>query len=591
MAYVNEKKNFILFLLLVKSVVAGTGGLSQDALFSWSYLPYTSTDPSYHRTAGEVSVEEAITKLRFAGSAQVLDDGIGTVRLTEDKQSQSGRVSFSEPSSLQGTVFQADITMRLSGNGVSLAGDGMAVWYTETPLALINDEYNGGGYYLGGPMGAWKGMAIFIDTYNNNPMRDTHPHPYISLMLNDGTLLVDHNGEQTHSSLHEPVGCSAQVREVTNHGRTRILTLRVTYNQHQKVIRGNYFVGDTLLEHLDPDHQSGWTPCFEATNIGIDLFPGYFWGFSASTGDLTDAHDLLRFSLTGEDGAVIDDVPIEIRSRWDSFSVSLKALERPFELTNHGGRILESGEGHAGNGEGERGEGSSGSGDGSGSHESSGGEQEGGGGGGDHSGDDPGSPPHEHQEEDKQAHLEIHQEQQQEHTEQQPEFQQSSSQPPLEQGSSHNSPPPPSSSSTQFQPAHPSPPPPTIIITKAEINRDELNELMRQSAASQHLHGRIDDASRSISESRTELSRKEDELTRDVRELVARLRSAEVEFESRLSEVEARFATKYEKLLAENLANGRSWVTPVSVLGAVALALGLFNGLNYYKASRKSRLD
>ena len=114
---------------------------------------------------------------------------------------------------------------------------------------------------------------------------------------------------------------------------------------------------------------------------------------------------------------------------------------------------------------------------------------------------------------------------------------------------------------------------------------------MRQSAASQHLHGRIDDASRSISESRTELSRKEDELTRDVRELVARLRSAEVEFESRLSEIEARFATKYEKLLAENLANGRSWVTPVFVLGAVALALGLFNGLNYYKASRKSRLD
>jgi hypothetical protein len=587
MAYVNSYVNswfdvLLLFLLLVKPyfVVAGTGGLSQDALFSWSYLPYASTDPSHHRTAGEVSVEEAITKLRFAGSAQVLDDGFGTVRLTEDKQSQSGRVSFSEPSSLQGTVFQADITMRLSGNGVSLAGDGMAVWYTETPLALINDENNGGGYYLGGPMGAWKGMAIFIDTYNNNPMRDTHPHPYISLMLNDGTLLVDHNGEQTHSSLHEPVGCPAQVREVTNQGRTRILTLRVTYNQHQKVIRGNYFVGDTLLEHLDPDHQSGWTPCFEATNIGMDLFPGYFWGFSASTGDLSDAHDLMRFSLTGEDGAVVDDVPIEIRSRWDAFLVSLKALERPFELTNHGGRILE---GHAGNGEGE------GSGDASGSHESSGGEQEG---GGDHSGDDPGSPPHEHQEEDKQAQLEIHQEQQQqqEHTEQQPE---SSSQPPLDQISSHNSSPPPpsSSSSSQFQPAHPSPPPPTIIITKAEINRDELNELMRQSAASQHLHGRIDDASRSISESRTELSRKEDELTRDVRELVARLRSAEVEFESRLSEIEARFATKYEKLLAENLANGRSWVTPVFVLGAVALALGLFNGLNYYKASRKSRLD
>jgi uncharacterized protein (DUF3084 family) len=129
------------------------------------------------------------------------------------------------------------------------------------------------------------------------------------------------------------------------------------------------------------------------------------------------------------------------------------------------------------------------------------------------------------------------------------------------------------------------------VITRAEINKEELNELMRQSAASQHLHSRIDDATRSVSESRAELSRKEEQLGRDVRELVTRLRSAEVEFESRLNEVEARFAAKYEKLLAENLANGRGWVTPFCLLGALALALALLNGLTYYKASKKSRLD
>ena len=538
-------------------------------------MPYSSTDPSHHRSAGELPVEEAATRLRFAGSAQVIDDGLGTVRLTEDKQSQSGRMSFSEPSSLQGNVFQTDITMRLSGNGVSLAGDGMAIWYTETPLALVSEESNGGGYYLGGPMGAWKGMAIFIDTYNNNPSRDMHPHPYISLMLNDGSLVVDHNGEQTHSSLHEPVGCPAQVREITNQGRTRILTLRIFYHRDQKKLKASYFVGDSLLEHIDPDHQSGWTPCFEANNIGMELFPGYFWGLSASTGDLSDAHDFLRFSLTGEDGAVVNDVPEDVRSRWDAYGASLKSLERPLGLTQHGGggegggRILESEQQQ---------------------------QQQQQQGEGDHSGDDPGSPPHEHQEEGKQLHeatQEQHAEQQQQQQQEQHAEQQQQQQQQLEhrQGESIGG-------EQQQQQQHPPPlehaappPPPTIVITKAEINRDELNELMRQSSASQHLHSRIDDATRSVSESRADLSRREEQIGRDMRELITRLRSTEVEFESRLNDVEARFAAKYEKLLAENLANGRGWVTPFWLLGAVALALALLNGLSYYKASRKSRLD
>lgn len=560
-------------IIFIRPAFGGRGDLSQDALYGWSYLPYSSTDPSHHRAAGEVPVDEAVKKLRLSGSAQVVDDGLGTVRLTEDKQSQSGRVSFSEPSSLQGNVFQTDVTMRLSGNGVSLAGDGMAIWYTETPIALLNEESNGGGYYLGGPMGMWKGMAIFIDTYNNNPMRDMHPHPYISLMLNDGSLIVDHNGEQTHSSLHEPVGCPAQVREITNQGRTRILTLRLNYHRDHKTLKASYFVGDSLLEHLDPDHQSGWTPCFEASNIGMELFPGFYWGLSASTGDLSDAHDFLRLSLTGEDGAVVNDVPEDIRSRWDAYSVSLKALERPLGLSHHegGGRSLESDPQQQQQQQGE------------GTRE------------GDHSGDDPDAPPHEHQEEGTQQPETTIQEQHSEQQQQQePEHRESEGSNGGGGGGEHqqNTQHPPSDQAVYSPaPSPPPPPPPTIVITRAEINKEELNELMRQSAASQHLHSRIDDATRSVSESRAELSRKEEQLGRDVRELVTRLRSAEVEFESRLNEVEARFAAKYEKLLAENLANGRGWVTPFWLLGALALALALLNGLTYYKASKKSRLD
>ena len=57
-----------------------------------------------------------------------------------------------------------------------------------------------------------------------------------------------------------------------------------------------------------------WTACFEVN--GVDLPPGYFVGLSASTGDLSDNHDLLSLLVYGEEGAAERDVADDVRAGW-----------------------------------------------------------------------------------------------------------------------------------------------------------------------------------------------------------------------------------------------------------------------------------
>ena len=45
----------------------------------------------------------------------------------------------------------------------------------------------------------------------------------------------------------------------------------------------------------------------------VDLPPGYFLGFSASTGDLSDNHDIYSVRVTGEAGASEADVSQTVR--------------------------------------------------------------------------------------------------------------------------------------------------------------------------------------------------------------------------------------------------------------------------------------
>jgi len=50
----------------------------------------------------------------------------------------------------------------------------------------------------------------------------------------------------------------------------------------------------TLVTH-DLDNKRAWAPCFQVE--GVKLPTGYYFGASAATGDLSDAHDIVSMKL------------------------------------------------------------------------------------------------------------------------------------------------------------------------------------------------------------------------------------------------------------------------------------------------------
>lgn len=57
----------------------------------------------------------------------------------------------------------------------------------------------------------FSGLAIIVDTYSNHNGPHNHQHPYISAMVNNGTLSYDHDRDGTHTQL---AGCEAKFRNV-----------------------------------------------------------------------------------------------------------------------------------------------------------------------------------------------------------------------------------------------------------------------------------------------------------------------------------------------------------------------------------------
>jgi mannose-binding lectin 2 len=47
----------------------------------------------------------------------------------------------------------------------------------------------------------FHGLAIIADTYSNHNGPHNHQHPYLSAMVNNGTLSYDHDRDGTHTQL------------------------------------------------------------------------------------------------------------------------------------------------------------------------------------------------------------------------------------------------------------------------------------------------------------------------------------------------------------------------------------------------------
>jgi len=125
-----------------------------------------------------------------------------------------------------------------------------------------------------GPVFGYKdyfnGLGVFFDTYANQNGAHDHGHPYISAMINNGSLHYDHDKDGTHT---EMAGCKGNFRG----------------SIHESFVAIRY-ENDVLTVAINFDGKD-WKECFKVT--GVILPTGYHIGVSAATGDLSDNHDII----------------------------------------------------------------------------------------------------------------------------------------------------------------------------------------------------------------------------------------------------------------------------------------------------------
>lgn len=192
----------------------------------------------------------------FIGSTFVTNS---YVRLTPDLQSKSGAIWNQMPCT--SVNWEVHISFKVHGKGKDLFGDGMAIWYAK-------DRLQNGAVF--GSKDHFQGLAIILDTYSNHNGPHNHQHPYISAMVNNGSLSYDHDRDGTHTQL---AGCEAKFRNVDY---DTMISIR--------------YENDVLTVNTDLENANTWKPCFQVT--GVKLPTGYHFGVSATTGDLSDNHDL-----------------------------------------------------------------------------------------------------------------------------------------------------------------------------------------------------------------------------------------------------------------------------------------------------------
>ncbi|KAJ0170780.1 hypothetical protein K1T71_013552 [Dendrolimus kikuchii] len=186
------------------------------------------------------------------------------VRLTPDLQSKSGAIWNTAPCYTRN--WEVQVQFKVHGRGKDLFGDGFALWY-------VRDRMQPGPVF--GSKDYFNGLAIILDTYSNHNGAHNHQHPYISAMISNGTLHYDHDRDGTHTQL---AGCEAKFRNYNHDTHISIM-----------------YKDDTLIVSTDLEGKNAWKECLKVENV---LLPtGYYFGASATTGDLSDNHDIIAIKM------------------------------------------------------------------------------------------------------------------------------------------------------------------------------------------------------------------------------------------------------------------------------------------------------
>lgn len=245
----------------------------------------------------------------FMGSTIVTNN---YVRLTPDLQSKQGALWNSVPCGVRNWELQ--VHFKVHGKGKDLYGDGFAIWYAKDRM-VPGDVFGNMDYH--------HGLGIILDTYSNHNGPHNHQHPYISAMINNGTLHYDHDRDGTHTQL---AGCEAKFRNLDHDTHIAIryehdvLTVRF-YPADAKTNTARK--KDTFVS-TDIENKAAWKECLSVK--GVRLPTNYYFGMSAATGDLSDTHDVLSVRLYELD---IPDDPKENEEDRSQISPSAAFFEPP----------------------------------------------------------------------------------------------------------------------------------------------------------------------------------------------------------------------------------------------------------------------
>ncbi|KAF7256839.1 hypothetical protein EG68_04242 [Paragonimus skrjabini miyazakii] len=219
------------------------------------YLTCTSASSLKEKHDHSLLLPNQIAGWHFYGSTVIEPH---QVQITKDIRSQSGGLHCTIPVIYRN--WEIHISFHVEGPGKTLFGDGFAFWYTEAPASY------GTAF---GSREVFRGLGIFFDTYANQNGQHAHEHPYISVMVNNGSRAYDHDKDGTHTEL---AGCSSDFRN-----RPHSLAV-IRYVNRQLSL---------LLKYPGVEKD---TECFTVEDVDLPI--GYYFGISAATGDLSDAHNI-----------------------------------------------------------------------------------------------------------------------------------------------------------------------------------------------------------------------------------------------------------------------------------------------------------
>ncbi|CAH3158123.1 unnamed protein product [Pocillopora meandrina] len=188
------------------------------------------------------------------------------IRLTPDHQSKKGGLWNNVPCHVKD--WEMLIHFKVHGVGDTLFGDGFAFWYSKDRMQE-GDVFGSKDYFYG--------LGVFFDTYSNHNGEHQHDHPYISVMVGNGSLHYDHDRDGTHSQV---AGCSQSFR-----GRGHDTYALIRYSGTQNRL--------TIL--VDVENKNEWEDCLDVG--GVKLPTGLYFGTTAATGQLADNHDIISLKF------------------------------------------------------------------------------------------------------------------------------------------------------------------------------------------------------------------------------------------------------------------------------------------------------